>query len=280
LGRLLRHPLLHFAGIGLVLFAAYGVLGGGDPASSRRVTLGTSDVDALAAGWTRQWGRPPSAEELDGLIEDHVRQEILYREALALGLDRGDLIVRRRLAQKMEFLASDSAAVPEPSESDLESFLERNRERFAVPGRRSFQQIYFGRDRHGDAVGDVARRALAVLRDDPDADASSLGDVFLLPVEQRGLSDPRVEQVFGAEFAERLTRLPVGRWEGPVASGYGLHLVKLEESLPPRSPDLEEVREAVLLEWQSAHREEASRAFYWELRERYEVRVEGRSDDS
>jgi hypothetical protein len=271
--RLLRDPLFHFALIGMLLFAGYGVLGGTDTGSTV-VDLGEADVAALQAGWAQQWGRPPSDEELAGLIEDHVRQEILYREALALGLDRGDTIVRRRMAQKMEFLATDSALVPTPSDENLAAFLAEHRERFEIPGSVSFQQIYFGRDRHGDAVETAATAALVELRGDPSADAVALGDRFLLPMDQRGLSDDRVGQVFGDDFARAVLALPVGGWQGPVPSGYGLHLVKLEVLEPRRDARLAEVRDVVAREWEAAQREEANRAFYRELRARYEVRVD------
>ena len=272
--KLLRDPLVHFGVVGLLLLAGVEVLGGTDPSESRAVVLSERDVAALVGGWEAQWGRPPTPDEVDGLVEDHVRQEILYREALALGLDRGDLIVRRRLAQKMEFLASDSAGVLRPTDAELEAFRAEHRERFEVPGQVSFEQVYIGRDHHGDAAPAVARAALEALRRDPEADPAEVGDRFLLPVEQNGLTDVRVEQVFGGGFAEAVFALPVGGWEGPVTSGYGLHLVRVSERTPRRDAELAEVRDRVAREWEAAKREEASRAFYSELRGRYDVRVD------
>ena len=270
--RLLRDPLVHFAVIGIALFAVFRSIGGGDGRAGGPVRLRAADIGLLEARWEQQWGRPPNSGELQGLIEDHVREEILYREALSLGLDRDDTIVRRRLAQKMEFLASEAVDVPAPADDELLAFLEQHPGRFRVPGRVTFEQIYFGRDVHGENLAETAAAALEVVRAGEPVD----GDPILLPRRQQGLTDERVGQVFGAQFGEEVMALAAGAWEGPIASSYGLHLVFVEESWPARAPALDEVREAVLREWRTVRREEQSQAFYLELRERYRVEIEGR----
>ncbi len=270
--RLLRDPLVHFAVIGIALFALLRGIGGGDGGAGGLIRLGAADLGLLQARWEQQWGRPPNPEELQALIEGHVRQEILYREALSLGLDRNDTIVRRRLAQKMEFLASGAADVPAPADDELLAFLAQHPDRFRVPARVTFEQIYFGRDAHGEKLAETAAAALEVVR----AGEWLEGDRFLLPRRQQGLTDDRLGQVFGEGFGEAVMALAPGRWEGPVASSYGLHLVLVEVSRPARTPVLDEVREVVLREWQAAHRDDQSQAFYRELRARYRVEIEGR----
>lgn len=269
--RLLRDPLVHFGVIGIALFALLHGLGGWAGRTDDRVRVSAADLALLRAGWEQQRGHPPTAEEMHALVEDRIREEILYREALSLGLDRDDTIVRRRLAQKMEFLASDAAELPEPDDRELRAFLERHPERFRIPGRVTFEQLYFGRDAHGDDVADVAARAVRAAR----AGEPVRGDRFLLPRRQERLSDERVGKLFGADFGEAVMALAPGRWEGPIASGYGLHAVFVEESRPSPAPELDQVRDAVRREWQAARREEQGRAFYQELRARYRVEIEG-----
>ena len=269
--RLLRDPLVHFALIGIALFALFRSIGASDGSAGDPIRLTASDLVGLQARWELQRGRPPTADELHGLIEDRVREEILYREALSLGLDRDDTIVRRRLAQKMEFLASDTVDVPAPGDDELVAFLEQHPGRFRIPGRVTFEQIYFGRATHGEEVGDVAAGALEAVR----AGEPVAGDRFLLPRRQERLTDDRLGQIFGEGFGDAVMALDPGRWEGPIASGYGLHLVIVEESQPARAPTLDEVGEAVRREWEAARREEQSQAFYQELRARYPVEIEG-----
>jgi hypothetical protein len=270
--RLLRNPLLHFAVIGIALFAVFRSIGGSEEDARSTIRLSAADQAALEARWEQQWGRSPTDDELQGLIEDRVREEILYREALSLGLDRDDTIVRRRLAQKMEFLASDAAAIPEPGDDELLAFLEQHAGRFRIPGRVTFEQIYFGRDTHGAELAEVAKRALAAAR----AGESVEGDRLLLPRRQERVTASRVGQVFGEGFGEAVMRLAPGRWEGPIASAYGLHVVFVEESRPARTPALDEVRPAVRREWEASRRKEESQAFYRDLRARYPVEIEGR----
>jgi hypothetical protein len=258
--------------MGIVLYALSSNVSGWLGSASDLIRLSSGDLAVLQASWEQQWGRPPTADELEGLVERQVREEVLYREAIALGLDRGDTIVRRRLAQKMEFLAAGSADGAVPRDDELQAFLEQHSQRFRVPGRVSFEQIYFGRDRHGQELAAVATQALEALR----AGAVVDGDRFLLPRHQQGLTDQRVNQVFGQEFGDAVVGLEPGRWEGPIGSGYGLHLVWVEENRPGRAAALEEVREAVLREWQAERQDRQSQAFYRELRARYSVEIEDR----
>lgn len=269
---LLRDPLTHFVILGLCAFVVYGALSsisGSDPA----IVVSRTDVDRMRAAWAEQWGREPTTTELKARIDAWVQEEILYREALALGLDRDDTIVRRRLAQKMEFLASDSGAPAAPDPVALGAFLEANRADFQEPGRVSFEQVYLSPDRRGESIAPDARRLLAALRDG--AAPEALGDRLMLGRRHERLSQDRVAGLFGDAFARALEELPVGVWEGPVSSGYGLHLVRVAAREPPRDPSLDEIRQRVVAEWRAREREARLEAFHRELRERYEVRIEG-----
>lgn len=267
---LLREPLLHFLVLGAALFLLHGLIAGRDGPAEFTVSAG--QVQRLADGWQRVWRRPPSAAELAALIEDHLREEVLYREALALGLDQDDTIIRRRLRQKMEFIGGD-VAPPEPGEADLQAYLAAHPERFREPARLAFRQVFLDRERP-DAEAEAGRLLTRVAAYGTGPVPATLGDPTLLAADHAAITEPEVEAMFGPAFAAALLQAPVGRWSGPVASPYGLHLVLVRERAPGRLPPLDEVREAVRRAWQAARAQEAGEAFYRELRARYQVTVE------
>jgi len=271
--RWLREPLLHFFLVGGAIFWITGLFA--DPAGGRpdRIVLTPGDLEQLGEGFARTWQRLPSAQELAGLVDERVREEVLYREALAMGLDRDDTIVRRRLRQKLEFLSED-LAVAEPTEADLSAWLAAHPESFRVEPRLAFRQVTLSRDRRGEHLAADARRALEALRaGDGSVDPAALGDPLPLPAEVDSLSAGEVARLFGEGFAARLLELEPGHWEGPVESAYGLHLVFVRERVPGRIPALDEVRDAVAREWLAQRRSDARDDYYRGLRARYEVEV-------
>src|SRR5262245_57542446 len=271
--RWLREPLLHFFLVGAALFWITARVSG--PALERpdRIVLTQGDLEQLGQGFARTWQRPPSAQELAGLVEERVREEVLYREALAMGLDRDDTIVRRRLRQKLEFLSED-LAVAEPTEAELADWLAAHPESFRVEPRLGFRQVYLSRDRRGERLAADARSLLARLRGgDGNGDPAALGAPLPLPAEAASLSAGEIARLFGEGFAARLVELEPGRWEGPVESAYGLHLVLVKERVPGRMPALEEVRDAVARDWLAQRRSDPREEFYRALRERYEIEV-------
>ncbi|UCH74776.1 MAG: peptidyl-prolyl cis-trans isomerase [Rhodospirillales bacterium] len=271
LTRLLREPLLHFLAIGGLIFLLFGALNEPRPGPTDTIVVGPAQIEQLANGFQAVWRRPPTEDELRATINEFVREEIYYREALALGLDRGDTIVRRRLRQKMEFLTDIGADLLEPAEGELEAYFAANEQTYRRDAQLTFEQVYLGETPPSDHVADLLSR----LQLDPSLDPSDLGERTLLPARLR-LSPPRaVDDVFGKGFFERIADLPVGIWTGPVASSYGLHLVHIGASLPARTPPLEDVRDAVLRDWKAARAAEIRERYYAQLRERYVVEIQG-----
>ena len=267
--RLLREPLLHFLAIGGLIFGLFAAMSEPSPEPTDTIVVGPERIEQLARGFQAVWRRSPTDDELRAMIDDFVREEIYYREALALGLDSNDTVVRRRLRQKMEFLTDSGAEILEPVAGELEAYLLANEKTFRRGPRLAFEQIYLGETSAPESI----RLSLGALQSDPVADLSALGERTLLPA-QLGLSPPEaVDGVFGKGFFERLAELTPGVWVGPVASAYGVHLVRIGESLAARTPPLEEIRDNVLRDWKAAKARELRELHYARLRERFIVEI-------
>lgn len=272
---LFREPLLHFLVLGGVLFALYVAFGKPDDVALRdRIVVDERQLRLLSQQFQSTWMRPPTRDELSGLADDFVKEEILYREALALGLDRDDLVIRRRMRQKMEFLNADLNE-QEPTDADLEAYLRANPEVFRQPPRFSFQQIYLDPRR---TDGDILQRAqglLALLREDTEAsaDPASLGEPSLLPAVVERATPRDVANTFGPEFAEAVAGAPTDGWSGPYTSAYGVHLLRVTEHLPGNIPPLTAVRSVVAREWANERRHEAETRFLDALRSRYSIEI-------
>ena len=270
---LLREPLVHFflLGAGIFLLAAWV----GDEDRADEIVVSAGQVESLVETWQKTWQRPPTRAELEGLIEDYIREEILYREAVAMGLDRDDTIIRRRLRQKMEFFPQDLVDQVEPTEAELRAYLSQHAEEFQVEPRVSFQQVYLSVERRGAAAEGDARTLLADLNGQSDlVDPALFGDPILLPHDFQPQSVSEVARLFGQEFASRLAEIETDVWTGPVASGYGLHLVRIGERSPTRTPELSEVWDAVKRDWQFMRRQQLDEEFFGSMRKRYTIEVE------
>ena len=272
LRRILREPLVHFLVLGMGLFVLYGVFRPREDVRDDQIVVSTAQIERLAGLWERQWRRPPTEQELTGLVESHIREEVLYREAQAIGLDRDDTVIRRRLAQKIEFLAQDLALQGSPPEAELRAFFEENSDKFGIPGRLSFTHVYLNRDRRGADTESDARQILASLREG--ADPGQQGDRFMLQSHYALRSRDEVARELGTAFATSVFELPVADWQGPVESGYGIHLVRVEEREEGYLPEFAVVRDQVENEYTSVKRRETNEAFYAKLREGYEIVVE------
>ena len=270
IARLLREPLFHFFIIGGLLFALYAAVSGPSPAPVNRIVVAPERVTQLSAGHEAVWRRPPTDDELRALIDNFVREEVYSREALALGLDRDDAIIRRRLQQKMEFLTDSGADLIEPSAGELEAYYAANQEGLQDPPRMALEQVFLGQQPTQERVASVLD-ALHALKPGAEADPMRLGDRSFLPAKVALSTPAALDGIFGAGFFGELTHLPTDVWAGPVESGYGVHLIRISESVPGRVPPFEEVRNALLREWKSSQAMELREQNYARMRARYDV---------
>lgn len=275
IGRWLREPLLQFLALGLLLFGAYQEINpSAEPvARTGRIELTADDLRQLGISWVAQ-GRPaPSTEQMQSLVDARVREEILYREALALGLDRDDAIVRRRMAQKMEFLFEDVAALHEPTTDDLRAWFEENADRFTLPARVTFRHLYFSPDRRGARARADAAAALEKIADRSmnSPEATAVGDRFMFQDYYGERAPDDVAKTFGPGFARALFQVAPGAWAGPIESGYGWHLVWVDSMTPARVPAFEEVEPDVKTRWLEDQRGKLRQGAFDAMRARYEV---------
>lgn len=272
--RWLREPLVHFLVAGLTLFAVYRALHPTpiQPDDGKRIVITDDDLHQLQIAWRAQWQRFPTADEMRGLVDNRIREEILYREALALGLEKEDTIVKRRLAQKMEFLADDVSSLREPQVGELKTWFEKNRERFALPALISFRHVYFSPDRRGSRAREDALAELQKLgADSANGPDELLGDPFMFQDYYGERSRDQVANIFGSEFATSLFSLKPGSWQGPVELGLGWHLVLIDATVPGRVPSFDEIARDVKAQW-TDEQGVAMRSRMFELmKARYEI---------
>jgi hypothetical protein len=273
--KILREPLLHFLLLGAAVFAAYGLVSKSSSDEPGKIVISAGQIAAMAEGFARTWRRPPTRAEIEGLIRDRVQEEVYYREAMALGLDKDDTIIRRRLRQKMEFVTDDVAALAEPTDDELNAYLKAHADTFRTQRQLTFSHVYLNPERRGENLARDTEQLLAQLQQAGDkVDVSELGDSFLLEREFQSLPASEAAKLFGESFAAKLGELSLRQWQGPVESGYGVHLVFVTERTEGRVPALEEVRDAVHREWANARRVETNEKFYQSLLDRYVVTIE------
>ena len=271
--KILRDPLFHFLLLGAAIFAIYGFATRHRTDKPGEIVVTQGTIENLITGFTRTWQRAPTEVELQDLVRDYIREEAAYREALVMGLDRDDMIVRRRLRQKLEFLSDDLASRTEPSDKDLQTFLVAHPELFQRESLFSFNQIYLNPQIHGANLRRDESRLLNLLqKGGPDLTAQ--GDPFLLPQSFQDISLSDAKKTFGEQFASALSALPVGHWQGPVSSSYGEHLILLSKHTDDHMPALAEVRDQVRGKWFDARRIEATNRFYEALLSHYTVKIE------
>jgi PPIC-type PPIASE domain len=274
---LLREPLLQFVVLGAALFGFFHLVDKKRADPPERIVVSSARIDNLADGFARTWRRPPGKEELQGLIDDYIRDEVFYREGRAAGLDRDDVIIRRRVRQKMEFFAEDISAV-EPSEKQLTAYLESNPDRFKTEDRLTFHQVFLSATRHAEGLDDdIKRLANGLAHANATVDTATLGDAFLLGDEFHAMSVSELAGIFGDDFSKRVSVMEQGRWQGPISSSFGQHFVYIDERISGGLPPIDTVRDAVRREWSNARRLDAEQKLYASLRERYEIVVEGPS---
>lgn len=267
--RLLREPLLHFIVIGGLLFLIYAAINDTGQNSTDVIVITPERIAQIASGFNSVWKRIPTDDELDALIEEEVREEVYYRDALALGLDKNDAMVRRRLRQKMEFLTDTGVYLQEPSVGELEAFFAANEQTYRREPRLAFEQIYLGKDPAEETITQSLKALLSDLATDP----STLGEGTRLPAQLRLSRPDAIDSVFGQGFFEQLADLAPGVWSGPVVSTYGVHLVRTLDGLPAQTPPLKEVREVVLKDWKAAKALQIREQDYARRRARFVVEI-------
>jgi hypothetical protein len=274
--RWLREPLAHFLAIGTFLLLVSNWRGGGGPGSNR-IVITPGQVDSIVTGFDRTWGRPPTEQELKAQLDDYVREEIATREAMTMGLDRDDTIIRRRLRQKLEFLAEDTIDATQPTNAELQGWLDAHPDTFRREPQVAFRQVYLSPDKRGASLAIDARGLRERLSNsNPDVDIGELGDSLMLRHDVGLSSVSEVARLFGENFANELLNVEPGHWAGPVRSGYGSHLVFIRERQDGRMPALAEVRSQVEREFIADRRQRQLEAMYARLLDHYRVVTEKR----
>jgi hypothetical protein len=265
MSRLIREPLFHFLVLGALLFAIYGVLTR-HAIAPNRIVVDQTQVDALVNQHKRMWQRRPTAQELQALVDHWVEEEILYREGLASGLDKGDPVVRNRVVQKMRLMSEDLATYV-PTDAELQDWMKKHVETYRISPSYSLHQVYFDPQRHGQALNKTVQNALAVLNKGREV----AGDSTLLPSKLDGARYDEVRGTFGQDFANAIGSLPERQWRGPVRSGYGLHLVRIESRVAGRAATLTEVRQAVVRDFMKERTDKIVEAYFEGARQHYIV---------
>jgi PPIC-type PPIASE domain len=275
IGQLLREPLVHFLLLGAGLFVVYGLTAPTDD-SDRLIEVSQSDIQLLSDRYTKQLGAAPSEDELQHLVKNHIRNEILYLEARRMQLDEKDTIVKRRLVQKLEFLIQDMIVPENPTDETLQAYFDKHIEDYRVPAVASLTQMYFSPDKRPQPQQDASSVLKKILGGEQgyeqareESDRSPVGSVLM----QQDMS--RLNRQLGTRFVDQLQALDTDSrdWQGPIESGYGIHLVQINEWQASRLPDFEDVKNAVARDWLRQAREEANESYYKTLKDQYTIQV-------
>ena len=277
IAKILKEPLLHFLVIGASFYLIHGLYSEAEMTEDdRRIVISAGEVEGLQDSWKKRWSRPPTVEELDGIVRAYLRELVLSREAVAMGLDKDDTIIRRRLAQKLEFLSQDLVEFTTPSDEELAAYLDENIIEYEAPAVATMTQIFYDPDKRDDQALVEAERQKNILNArefDPDY-VNGLGDTFFLQKYYPERSHSEIARLFGGGFAASVADLPVATWSGPVLSGYGVHLVYIHDRQAAVPPALDDVRNKVLQDWKDERRKELSDSYITNLLAQYDVKVE------
>jgi peptidyl-prolyl cis-trans isomerase C len=273
----LKEPLLHFLIAGALIFVLFSMVNREEiTVDGKKIVVSAGDIERLSTNWSKRWNRSPTETELKGLVESYIKEEVYYREALSLGLDQDDTILRRRLMQKMEFLSNDLAELNTPDEAALNEYFIEHQDKYQLPARISFAHVYFSADKHGNQIFNDAGKVLADIRSSssPISHAADRGDSFMMQYDLTLETPYEVARLFGQGFAEQVFQAEVNNWQGPIESGYGLHLIYINEKVDARMPELAAVIDKVRTDWMFEQRQKTNKAIYEQFRDRYEIVVE------
>ena len=275
--KIFKEPLLHFLIIGAFLFLVYSWRNPvtENPLQTNKIKVTSADIERIQSLWKKQRGRFPTEVELKGLINNHVRQQILYREAVKLGLEQNDVIIERRLVQKMEFLSEDLATLQEPTEDILKKYYDENQDTYLIPAQFSFEHIYFNEEHHTNNKQAALKTLDKIVNDQGSKTShSNLGDPFMLSFNFIRKSQEDIRYDFGDLFAKSLVELSSDQWQGPIESSYGFHLVRIYEFIEPYQQEFSDVKETVTRDYLFQLRQDAKKKFYAQLMKNYEIEID------
>ena len=282
INKIIKEPLLQFFIIGALIYLAYGLFNQDIKEQENVIVITNGEIQWLEDNWVKTWNRPPSSDEREGLINQHVRQKVMYKTAMEMGLDKDDMIIERRMVQKLEFLTSDIMAPPEPQAGELEEFFRANQMEYMTPGAITITQIYFDPDKRDERTLSDAEKALVILkqRGEPKSPDTGFGDVIMLQSYFPMISEIELSKLFGGEFANEVFSLKPGSWYGPQLSGYGTHLLYVHELREGTLPAFEEIADVMKVDWEKKKLEELNDLYEEGLLSRYEIIIEGENDNA
>lgn len=272
MAKLLKEPLVHFLFGALLIFAYFWAIGSGRDPESYEIIISAADIDRIAADSIRTTNRLPTHDEIGALVDQNVREEIFYREALRLGLDDGDAVIRRRLANKMRSL--NNSNIPEPNDADLQKWIDDRPDKYASSFQYEFDQIYIGRDSPA-TLQESQKRNQKWLQDlrTGAIDAAAIAAPLSIASKQKLANLDAIKRKFGSNFTERLSAIAVGQWAGPIESGFGLHFVKITQKIASGSPDLNDIRQQVSNDWRADQIAATEKSIYDELAAQYDIEI-------
>lgn len=274
--KIFKEPAFQFLLAGLLLYVAYRSFNDYLNRDKNIIIVSKTELDMLDQSWEMKWNRPPTPKEKEALINQSVREKVLYRTAIEMGLDKEDIVIRRRMVQKVEYLGADIMQPPQPSETELVTYYEKHKDQYELPEFVSITHLFFDPDKRGEATLDDANKALTKLKaqKDPTSNLSAFGDAFMLASYYPNKSELEIQKLFGSGFTESVFKLETGIWHGPILSGYGTHLVFVHNHEKNELPAYENVRDLVRNDWMAEKKAALEQQYIDGLMARYEVILE------
>lgn len=271
--KLLKEPLTQFLLIGILLFISYQSFNNYLNRDENVIYVKNGEISQLEQAWEMRWNRPPTPEEKEGIVKQYIREKVLYRTAIEMGLDRDDMVIQRRMVQKVEFLGADLIKPPQPSEADLLTWYDKHKDKYLLPEILTMTQIFFDPDKREQETLEDAEKVLKKLSTMPvfPDDITIYGDAFMLQNYYPNKTELEIKKLFGSGFTESVFQLESGKWYGPVLSGYGTHLVYVHDHLVNDVPDFSAVRENVKKDWMAQKKKDLEDRYIDGLLARYEI---------
>ena len=273
---ILKEPIIHFLLIGALLYVSYQSFNNYLNRDKNVITVSKEEIQMLYQSWEMRWNRSPTPEEKEGLLKQSIRDKVLYRTALEMGLEKEDMVIQRRMVQKIEYLGADIIQPPQPNEAELVAYFEEHKDEYKLPELITMTHLFYDPDKRGDATLDDASKALARLnaQNDPDSNLSAFGDAFMLANYFPNKTEMEIRKLFGSGFTESVFELETAKWHGPVLSGYGTHLVFVHNHEINEMPEYTDVRDLVRVDWMAMKKAELEQQYIDGLVARYEVVIE------